>query len=76
MRKITQEISRMNRWRAWALAFSTCMLLPLQAWAQNSIKSINSVQQAGSEVVRIELAQPLTGVAAWFHGANTATHRD
>ncbi len=66
MRKITQEISRMNRWRAWALALSTCMLLPLQAWAQNSIKSINSVQQAGSEVVRIELAQPLTELPRGF----------
>ncbi len=66
MRKITQEISRMNRWRAWALALSTCMLLPLQAWAQNSIKSINSVQQAGTEVVRIELAQPLTELPRGF----------
>ncbi|MDM4767724.1 type IV pilus secretin PilQ [Pelomonas sp. SE-A7] len=42
------------------------MLLPLQAWAQNSIKSINSVQQAGTEVVRIELAQPLTEVPRGF----------
>jgi type IV pilus assembly protein PilQ len=42
------------------------MLLPLQAWAQNSIKSINSVQQAGSEVVRIELAQPLTELPRGF----------
>jgi hypothetical protein len=32
---------------------------PLAAWAQNAIQSITSTQQAGTEVVRIELSEPL-----------------
>ncbi|WP_280156433.1 type IV pilus secretin PilQ [Piscinibacter sp. XHJ-5] len=35
-------------------------------WAQNAIQSINSSQQAGNEVVRIELSQPLTAPPAGF----------
>jgi len=34
--------------------------------AQNAIQSIDSTQQAGSEVVRIELAEPLAAVPAGF----------
>jgi len=36
------------------------------AWAQNAIQSINSSQQAGSEVIRIELSEPLTALPAGF----------
>ncbi len=39
---------------------------PGLAWAQNAIQSITSSQQAGTEVVRIELAQPLSAVPAGF----------
>ena len=35
-------------------------------WAQNTIQSITSTQQAGSEVVRIELAEPLAAVPTGF----------
>ena len=35
-------------------------------WPQNAIQSINSSQQAGSEVVRIELSEPLAAVPAGF----------
>jgi type IV pilus assembly protein PilQ len=41
-------------------------LLPMQAWAQNAIQSITSSQQAGGEVVRIELSEPLSAVPAGF----------
>jgi hypothetical protein len=34
------------------------------AWAQNAIQSITSSQQAGTEVVRIELSEPLAAVPA------------
>lgn len=61
-----QEISRMSHWRAWALAFSMGMLASAQAFAQTAIKSINSVQQAGVEVVRIELTQPLAELPRGF----------
>ncbi|HNT40164.1 MAG TPA: type IV pilus secretin PilQ [Rubrivivax sp.] len=39
---------------------------PIAAWAQNAIQSITSSQQAGTEVVRIELAQPLPAVPTGF----------
>ncbi|MFN9747018.1 MAG: type IV pilus secretin PilQ [Betaproteobacteria bacterium] len=39
---------------------------PGLAWAQNTIRAITSSQQAGTEVVRIELAQPLPAVPAGF----------
>ena len=38
----------------------------LPAWAQNTIQAITSSQQAGAEVVRIELAEPLAAVPAGF----------
>jgi type IV pilus assembly protein PilQ len=36
------------------------------AWSQNTIQSINSSQQAGSEVIRIEMTEPLTALPAGF----------
>jgi type IV pilus assembly protein PilQ len=39
---------------------------PGLAWAQNAIRAITSSQQAGTEVVRIELARPLSAVPAGF----------
>ncbi len=38
----------------------------LPAWSQNAIQSINSSQQAGSEVIRIELSEPLATLPAGF----------
>jgi type IV pilus assembly protein PilQ len=65
-----QEITRMSHWRQLAgtvaLALSLCVLLPAQALAQNAIRSINSMQQAGVDVLRIELAQPLTELPKGF----------
>ncbi|HMC16609.1 MAG TPA: AMIN domain-containing protein, partial [Albitalea sp.] len=53
-------------WRAriGALALWLCAAMP--ALAQNSIQAINSTQQAGVEVIRIELAEPLTAVPNGF----------
>ncbi len=71
MKKI-QEIRTMSHWRLAraalaALATAAGLLaLPLSAWAQNAIQSITSNQQAGTEVVRIELAEPLAAVPAGF----------
>jgi type IV pilus assembly protein PilQ len=55
--------------RAALAALGTAALAvawPGLAWAQNAIQSITSSQQAGTEVVRIELAQPLPAVPAGF----------
>ena len=56
----------MSKWRARALAFALVVGAPAIAIAQNAIQSINSTQQAGSEVVRIELSEPLAAVPAGF----------
>ncbi|KNZ32248.1 MAG: secretin [Methylibium sp. NZG] len=62
----SQEIQMMSKWRARALAFALFVGAPALALAQNAIQSINSTQQAGSEVVRIELSEALTSVPAGF----------
>ena len=48
------------------LALAVIFGASLPAFAQNAIQSINSSQQAGSEVVRIELSQPLATVPNGF----------
>ena len=64
--KTFQETVRMSHWRVLACAVSLSLLSPLQALAQNLIRSINTAQQSGADVVRIELAQPLTELPRGF----------
>lgn len=66
MNKNFQEISRMSHWRNLALAVTVGLLSSAHALAQTAIKSITSQQQAGVEVVRIELTQALTEVPKGF----------
>ncbi|WP_092948713.1 type IV pilus secretin PilQ [Roseateles sp. YR242] len=40
--------------------------MPVQAFAQNIIRSITSTQQSGNDVIRIELSKPLTEVPKGF----------
>jgi len=63
-----QETPTMFHWRAAlaALAICTAAAAPFSAWAQNSIQSITSSQQAGTEVVRIEMSEPLAAVPNGF----------
>ncbi len=61
-----QEIQMISKWRSRALAFAVFLGASASAMAQNAIRSIDSTQQAGSEVVRIELAEPLAAVPAGF----------
>jgi type IV pilus assembly protein PilQ len=57
----------MMKWRARQLmALAMFLGATSSAWAQNAIQSINSTQQAGSEVVRIELAEALPAVPNGF----------
>lgn len=57
----------MMKWRARQLmALAMFLGATCSAWAQNAIQSINSTQQAGSEVVRIELAEALPAVPNGF----------
>ena len=62
----TEEKPIMQKWRAGLAALVFGCGLPLAAWAQNAIQSITSSQQAGTEVVRIELKQALTAVPTGF----------
>lgn len=63
-----QETRTMFHWRAAAAALMVAWAAsaPLSAWAQNAIQSITSSQQSGTEVVRIELEQPLAVVPSGF----------
>jgi type IV pilus assembly protein PilQ len=63
-----QENPTMSQWRAAVAALSAAgaLLLAPAAWAQNAIQSITSSQQAGTEVVRIEMSEPLASVPNGF----------
>ncbi|NRF66606.1 type IV pilus secretin PilQ [Aquincola sp. S2] len=53
-------------WRARLAAVVWMLAAPLAAMAQNAIQSITTSQQAGAEVVRIELASPLAAIPNGF----------
>ena len=63
---IMWETGMTRLWRAGLLAMAMVVGTTTHAVAQNAIQSINSTQQAGSEVVRIELSQPLASVPNGF----------
>jgi len=67
--RTSQEIAIMSKWRATLAALAVLgavLAVPQGAWAQNAIQSVTSSQQAGSEVVRIELSEALTAVPTGF----------
>ncbi|MFN8897036.1 MAG: AMIN domain-containing protein, partial [Pseudomonadota bacterium] len=62
-----EEVQTMfARWRAAAALATIALAAPAGAWAQNAIQSITSMQQAGTEVVRVELSEPLAAVPNGF----------
>ncbi|MCG3189777.1 MAG: hypothetical protein LKCHEGNO_02275 [Burkholderiaceae bacterium] len=61
-----RENLNMLKWRLRAAAFLLGLAAPLMGWAQNTIQAITSSQQAGSEVVRIELSEPLAAAPTGF----------
>lgn len=64
--KNMQENQMMSQWRARAVAIALFFGTSVSAWAQNTIQSINGASQGGSDVIRIELSEPLTAVPAGF----------
>jgi type IV pilus assembly protein PilQ len=56
----------MTSWRSRFLALAVLAGSAFPAFAQNVIQSINSSQQAGSEVIRIEMTEPLAALPAGF----------
>jgi type IV pilus assembly protein PilQ len=67
--RTTQEMADMGKWHRWPAVLVTlgvAICAPLAAQAQNAIQSITSTQQAGTEVVRIELSEALSAVPTGF----------
>ncbi len=56
----------MNGWRSKILAFAVMSAAALPAWADNAIQAITSSQQAGAEVVRIEMSEAIATLPAGF----------
>jgi len=52
--------------RSWMLGVAFALLSAPAAWAQTQIRAINTSQQAGVEIVRIELSEPLPAVPTGF----------
>jgi type IV pilus assembly protein PilQ len=67
--RTTEEICNMSKWRAALAALATwgvALFATSPAWAEPNIQSISSTQQAGAEIVRIELSEPLSAVPGGF----------
>ena len=62
--KTLQENKAMGR--SWMLGVAFALLSAPAAWAQTQIRAINTSQQAGVEIVRIELSEPLPAVPTGF----------
>ena len=56
----------MTDWRSRILALVLAAGAVAPAWADITIQSINSSQQAGSEVIRVEMSEALSAVPAGF----------
>ncbi|NCT83726.1 MAG: type IV pilus secretin PilQ [Comamonadaceae bacterium] len=64
MKRTTQESKSMGR--GWLLGFALALLATPAAWAQTQIRAINASQQAGVDVVRIELSEALPALPTGF----------
>ena len=63
----SQENRNMRSWTAGAaLVFALGTSLPVMSWAAPTIVAVTGVQQAGADVVRIELSEPLKDVPTGF----------
>jgi type IV pilus assembly protein PilQ len=57
----------MRSWTAGAaLVLAFGLAFPVSSWAEPRITSVSGLQQGGTDVVRIELSEPLTAVPAGF----------
>jgi len=61
----SQENRTMRSWTAGA-ALVLALGLPLTSWAEPRITSVTGLQQGGTDVVRVELSEPLSAVPAGF----------
>jgi type IV pilus assembly protein PilQ len=66
MKKTIQGNPIMSKWRACGLAAVLLCGVTLQARAEPVIQSVVSTQQAGGEVLRVELSEPLAAAPTGF----------
>ncbi len=66
MKSNVQEAGMLVNLRSWGVALAMCLLAPWAMAAPNAIQSINTSQQGGTDIVRIELSEPLASVPAGF----------
>ena len=63
----SQEYRYMRSWTAGAaLVLALGLAFPMSSWAEPKITSVTGLQQGGTDVVRVELSEPLTSVPAGF----------
>src|SRR6195952_5729954 len=63
----SQENRNMRSWTAGtALVLALGLGLPMASWAEPRITSVTGTQQAGTDVIRVELSEALTAVPAGF----------
>ena len=60
------ELPKMRRWYAGALALTLSLVAPGWALAQSTIRAVTGGQQAGGEVVRVELSEALAVAPSGF----------
>jgi type IV pilus assembly protein PilQ len=63
----SQENRTMRSWTAGAaLVLALGLAFPMASWAEPKIMSVTGLQQGGTDVVRVELSEPLASVPAGF----------
>ncbi len=63
----SQENRTMRSWTAGAaLVLALGLAFPVASWAEPRITSVSGLQQGGTDVVRIELSEPLAALPAGF----------
>src|ERR1700761_7137774 len=63
----SQENRTMRSWTAGAaLVLALGLAFPVASWAEPKITSVTGLQQGGTDVVRVELSEPLASVPAGF----------
>jgi type IV pilus assembly protein PilQ len=64
--KTTDKIASTDRWSVRLAALAMLAAAPVFSFAQNTIQSITNGLQGGSEVIRLEMSEPLTSVPKGF----------
>jgi type IV pilus assembly protein PilQ len=64
--KTTEKIAPMDRWSVRLATWAVLAMAPVIGFAQNAIQAVTNGVQGGSEVIRLELSEPLAEVPKGF----------